>query len=95
MGSRGWGEPTRAEAASALRQVDGVYAAYTREDVLSGRLPDSRLGRAITAGASYLVIGRPIVAAEDPVAAAEAIAREMAEADAMTRVAFAPIRGEA
>jgi predicted AlkP superfamily pyrophosphatase or phosphodiesterase len=40
----------RAQAASALRHVEGIYAAYTREDVLSGRVPHSRLGRAITAG---------------------------------------------
>ena len=35
---------------------------------------------AIEAGSSYLVIGRPITAAPDPRAAAEAIAREIAEA---------------
>lgn len=37
-------------------------------------------GEAIKAGADYLVIGRPIVRAPDPVAAAEAIAGEIAEA---------------
>jgi orotidine-5'-phosphate decarboxylase len=31
---------------------------------------------AIAAGASYLVVGRPVIAAADPRAAAEAIARE-------------------
>ena len=35
---------------------------------------------AVSAGADYLVVGRPIVAALDPVAAAEAIVAEMAAA---------------
>jgi orotidine-5'-phosphate decarboxylase len=34
---------------------------------------------AIRAGATYIVVGRPIVAAADPRAAAEGIARELAE----------------
>jgi orotidine-5'-phosphate decarboxylase len=34
---------------------------------------------AIRAGASYIVVGRPIIAAADPAAAAEAIAREIRE----------------
>ena len=32
---------------------------------------------AITAGASYIVVGRPIIAAQDPRAAAEAIVEEL------------------
>jgi orotidine-5'-phosphate decarboxylase len=36
---------------------------------------------ALTAGSSYLVIGRPITAASDPRAAAEGIAREIARAE--------------
>jgi orotidine-5'-phosphate decarboxylase len=35
---------------------------------------------AIRAGADYLVVGRPITAAPDPVAAAQAIAQEVASA---------------
>jgi len=35
---------------------------------------------AVRAGASYLVVGRPIIAAPDPRAAAEAIATELAAA---------------
>lgn len=37
-------------------------------------------GRAITAGADYLVVGRPVVEAADPKAAAEAIHAEIAQA---------------
>jgi len=39
---------------------------------------------AIKAGADYLVVGRPVVAAPDPKAAAEAIVREIAQAAAGT-----------
>jgi orotidine-5'-phosphate decarboxylase len=38
--------------------------------------------RAIAAGADYLVVGRPIVEAADPKAAAEAIVAEIAAAAA-------------
>ena len=36
--------------------------------------------RAITAGADYLVVGRPVMEANDPKAAAEAIQTEIAQA---------------
>ncbi|HKU06611.1 MAG TPA: orotidine 5'-phosphate decarboxylase / HUMPS family protein, partial [Bradyrhizobium sp.] len=36
-------------------------------------------GRAIAAGADYLVVGRPVVEAADPKAAAEAIHAEIAQ----------------
>jgi len=37
-------------------------------------------GPAIAAGADYLVVGRPIIAATDPKAAAQAIVAEIAQA---------------
>ena len=36
--------------------------------------------RAIAAGADYLVVGRPIIAAADPKAAAQAIVKEISQA---------------
>jgi orotidine-5'-phosphate decarboxylase len=37
---------------------------------------------AIAAGADYLVVGRPVIAADDPKAAAEAILAEIAQQQA-------------
>jgi orotidine-5'-phosphate decarboxylase len=37
-------------------------------------------GEAVRAGADYLVVGRPVIAADDPRAAAEAIVAEIAAA---------------
>ena len=49
----------------------------TREDQKRVATPDA----AIAAGASYLVVGRPITGASDPVAAAHAIVAEMQRAE--------------
>jgi orotidine-5'-phosphate decarboxylase len=51
-------------------------ASGTADDQARTATPES----AIRAGADYLVIGRPITAVEDPVAAADAIAAEMEKA---------------
>ena len=39
-------------------------------------------GEAVAVGASYIVVGRPIIAASNPKAAADRIAREVAETQA-------------
>ncbi len=65
----------REVAPDLLRVVPGIRPA-------GGEVGDQKRvmtpGVAIAAGASYLVIGRPILAAADPVAAADAIAAEIA-----------------
>jgi orotidine-5'-phosphate decarboxylase len=74
------------EEAARLRAIVGPDLLLVTPGI---RLPGSEAGDqkrvmtpadAITAGADYLVIGRPIVQAKDPRAAAEAIVSEIARA---------------
>jgi arylsulfatase A-like enzyme len=48
-------------AARALEAVPGVFAAYTRTQVLEGRLPNDSLSRAVTAGFHRTVSGDVVV----------------------------------
>jgi orotidine-5'-phosphate decarboxylase len=76
------------------QELTGTRAAVGRDFLLvtpgiraaGGAIGDQKrvmsAGEAIAAGADYLVVGRPVTQAADPQAAAVAIAREMADADA-------------
>ena len=55
--------------------IRGVSAGVERHDQMRTMGPAD----AIAAGANYLVVGRPIIAAQDPRAAADAIAEELAQ----------------
>ncbi len=57
--------------------IRGASAGGARDDQARTMGP----AEAVRAGASYIVVGRPIISAPDPRAAAEAIAREMRECD--------------
>ena len=62
-----------------LAVVPGIrpdWAEITHDDQQRAMTP----GQAITAGADYLVVGRPIAAAKDPAGAAEQISAEIARA---------------
>jgi predicted AlkP superfamily pyrophosphatase or phosphodiesterase len=56
-------EPARAEriAAEALRRQPGIYAAYTREQIVDGRMPDTDIGRRVTLGFHPKVSGDLVI----------------------------------
>jgi orotidine-5'-phosphate decarboxylase len=59
--------------------IRGASAGDRRDDQARTMGP----AEAIRAGASYIVVGRPIIGADDPTAAARAIAEEMTQASAI------------
>lgn len=56
-------EPARAEriAAAALRAQPGIYAAYTREQIVDGRMPDTDIGRRVVLGFHPKVSGDVVI----------------------------------
>jgi orotidine-5'-phosphate decarboxylase len=74
------------QEASAMREVVGPDMAIVTPGIrpagsaLSDQKRVMTAADAIAAGADYLVVGRPVTAAPDPVAAAEAIVREIERA---------------
>ena len=79
------------EEAASLRKIVGHQMVLVTPGIRPGGFGDRRpeadhdAGRAIAAGADYLVVGRPVLEAADPKAAAEAIQAEIAQALALTR----------
>jgi orotidine-5'-phosphate decarboxylase len=74
------------EEVGALRKIVGHQMSLVTPGIRPAGAPSGdqkRImtpGRAITAGADYLVVGRPILEAADPRAAADAIQAEIAQA---------------
>jgi hypothetical protein len=56
-------EPARAEtvAAEALRRQPGIYAAYTRAQILDGRMPDTDIGHRVVLGFHPKVSGDVVI----------------------------------
>jgi orotidine-5'-phosphate decarboxylase len=77
-----------AEEAASLRKIAGVNMVLVTPGIRPAGVEtgdQKRImtpGKAIAAGADYLVIGRPVLEAVDPKAAAEAIVQEIAAAEA-------------
>ncbi|HKR61208.1 MAG TPA: orotidine-5'-phosphate decarboxylase [Pyrinomonadaceae bacterium] len=87
-------------------EVAGLRAAISKPDFLlvtpgvrpSGAAPNDQKrtmspAAAISAGADYLVVGRPISAAKDPLAAAQAILAEIASVGVAVRAAKQELQG--
>jgi orotidine-5'-phosphate decarboxylase len=75
-----------AEEAASLRKIVGAYMVLVTPGIRpAGSAPGDQKrimtpGKAIAAGADYLVVGRPVVEAADPKAAANAIVLEIEQA---------------